>query len=98
MLSVYDDYKVMCIRLATGEVIMGFCKELEDSSVEIIEPQIIITDAAEGKMEINFAPWIPYAKDYEFIIEGSQIQTLFEPKPQLETNFKVATGNKKRGA
>ena len=41
---------------------------------------------------------IPYAKDYEFIIEANQIQTVFEPKPQLETNYKVATGNKKRGA
>lgn len=98
MLSVYDDYKVLCVRLASREVLMGFCKELEDGSVEIIEPQIMITDAADGQMNVNFAPWIPYAKDYEFIIEANQIQTIFEPKPQLETNYKVATGNKKRGA
>ena len=47
-------------------------------------------------MEVNFAPWIPYAKDYVFTIYKRSIQTVFEPRPQLETNFKVATGNRER--
>ncbi len=46
-----------------------------------------------GNMETNMAPWIPYAKEYNFTIKKGLIQTVFEPKPQLETNFKVATGN-----
>jgi hypothetical protein len=44
-------------------------------------------------MEVNFGPFIPYAKEYDFIINKKLVQTVFEAKPQLETNFKVATGN-----
>ena len=91
------DYEVKCIRLNTGEVIMGFTKVLKNLNYEIIEPQIILTTADQGKMEVNFAPWIPYAADYEFVIEKSQVQTIFKPRPQLETNYKVATGNNVRG-
>lgn len=90
--------EVKCIRLNTGEVIMGFAKQnLLRNGWQIVDPQIVLTVADSGKMEVNFAPWIPYAKEYKYIINNSQIQTVFEPKPQLETNFKVATGNKIRG-
>ena len=34
---------------------------------------------------------------HEFVIEKSQVQTIFKPRPQLETNYKVATGNNVRG-
>ncbi len=86
-----------CVRLNTGEVLMGFVQTLKNGDVHIVEPQILITIAEGGKMEVNFAPWIPYAKEYEFIIAKDSIQTIFEPRPQLETNFKNQTGNNVRG-
>ena len=86
--------KVKCIRLNTGEVIMGFVKKTILGNYIITDPQIILTVADSGKMEVNFAPWIPYAKEYKFKIMKPLIQTVFDPKPQLETNFKVATGNR----
>ena len=87
---------IKCIRLNTGEVLMGFAKKDFFGNYIILEPQIILTVAEGGKMEVNFAPWIPYAKDYVFTIYKRSIQTVFEPRPQLETNFKVATGNRER--
>ena len=86
--------EVKCIRLNTGEVIMGFVKKTILGNYIITVPQIILTVADSGKMEVNFAPWIPYAKEYKFKIMKPLIQTVFDPKPQLETNFKVATGNR----
>lgn len=86
--------EVKCIRLNTGEVIMGFVKKTLLGNYIITDPQIILTVADSGKMEVNFAPWIPYAKEYKFKIMKPLIQTVFDPKPQLETNFKVATGNR----
>ena len=86
--------EVKCIRLNTGEVIMGFVKKTLLGNYIITDPQIILTVADSGKMEVNFAPWIPYAKEYKFKIMKPIIQTVFDPKPQLETNFKVATGNR----
>ena len=86
--------EVKCIRLNTGEVIMGFVKKTLLGNYIITDPQIILTVADSGKMEVNFAPRIPYAKEYKFKIMKPLIQTVFDPKPQLETNFKVATGNR----
>ena len=73
---------------------MGFVKKTLLGNYIITDPQIILTVADSGKMEVNFAPWIPYAKEYKFKIMKPLIQTVFAPKPQLETNFKVATGNR----
>ena len=73
---------------------MGFVEKTFFGDYIIIDPQIILTVADSGKMEVNFAPWIPYAKEYKFKIMKPLIQTVFDPKPQLETNFKVATGNR----
>ena len=73
---------------------MGFVKKTLLGNYIITDPQIILTVADSGKMEVYFAPWIPYAKEYKFKIMIPLIQTVFDPKPQLETNFKVATGNR----
>jgi len=45
-------------------------------------------------MEVNLAPWLPYAREYNFVIPKSQIITTFKVRPNLETNYKIATGNK----
>ncbi len=75
---------------------MGFVKKTPNG-FEIIEPQIILTVAENNQMEVNFAPWIPYARDYHFRILDQQIQTVFDPKPELTQNFKFVTGNQPRG-
>ena len=97
MFSPMDGAKVKCIRLNTGEVLLGFAKPKNSGDWIIVEPQIVLTTAENGKMSVDFAPWIPYAKDWTFVISKEQIQTIFEPRPQLETNYKNVTGNNVRG-
>lgn len=48
-------------------------------------------------MNVNLAPWIPYAKEYTFKINKSKVISCFDARPQLEQNFKVQTGNRERG-
>lgn len=89
--------KVKCIRLDTGEVLIGFVEtSLFTGDYTITDAQICLTNTEDGKYEVNLAPWIPFAKEYTFTINKDLVQTVFEPRPQLETNFKVATGNNKR--
>ena len=52
-------------------------------------PDEIIAD----NMPFNSDEMHNFAKEYNFTIKKGLIQTIFEPKPQLETNFKIATGN-----
>jgi hypothetical protein len=89
--------KVKCIRLDTGEVLIGFVERTMLGNYKITDAQICLTNTEDGKYEVNLAPWIPFAKEYTFVINSDLVQTIFEPRPQLETNFKVATGNKVRG-
>ncbi len=89
--------KVKCIRLDTGEVLIGFVERTILGNYKIVDAQICLTNTEDGKYEVNLAPWIPFAKEYTFILNNDLVQTVFEPRPQLETNFKVATGNKVRG-
>ena len=85
--------RVKCIRLDTGEVLIGWVKKLWNGDYRIEDAHICISEVKDGNMETNMAPWIPFAKEYTFTIKKGLIQTVFEPKPQLETNFKIATGN-----
>tara|TARA_B110000459_G_C16608321_1_gene494768 strand:+ start:2625 stop:2909 length:285 start_codon:yes stop_codon:yes gene_type:complete len=84
---------VRCIRLDTGEVLIGFVERKWNGDYVISEAQVCIMEVKDGTMEVNMAPWIPFAKEYTFTINAGLIQTVFDAKPQLETNFKVATGN-----
>lgn len=76
---------------------MGFVKKTLLGNYIITDPQIILTVADSGKMEVNFAPWIPYARDFHFKVLDQQIQTVFDPNPTLTQNFKSVTGNQPRG-
>tara|TARA_B100000586_G_C19969523_1_gene367209 strand:- start:223 stop:504 length:282 start_codon:yes stop_codon:yes gene_type:complete len=85
--------KVKCIRLNTGEVLIGFVSS-GLLSYKITDAQVLITSVEDGNFEVNLAPWIPYAKEYSFQVWRWSVMSVFDAKPQLETNFKVATGNK----
>jgi hypothetical protein len=85
--------RVRCIRLDTGEVLIGFVERKWNGDYVISEAQVCLMEVKEGTMEVNMAPWIPFAKEYTFTINAGLIQTVFDAKPQLETNFKVSTGN-----
>ena len=42
-------------------------------------------------MNVNLADYIPFAKSFDFEFHRDQVVNVFEVKPQLETNYKVAT-------
>lgn len=86
---------IKALKLLGGEVIMGIVTESKlNGSVHISEAQQLIAGVEDGRMEVNLAPWLPYAREYDFTIPKSQIVTIFSVRPNLETNYKIATGNK----
>jgi hypothetical protein len=60
----------------------------------IEEAQQCIVSVENGQMEVNLAQWLPFAREFTFTIPKSQILTEFKVRPNLETNYKIATGNK----
>ena len=82
-------------------VVSGFDSNLSieeqiKTTYTIEDTHACIVQVEGGNMEVGLAPWLPYAKDYTFQIKGIRVVTTFEPRPQLETNFRVLIG-KQRG-
>ena len=87
--------EIRAIKLIGGEIIMGFCtgKKLSNK-ILIEEAQELLVQIVDGKMEVELAPWLPFAMEYNFEVNKSSIITIFKVRPNLEINYKKNTGNK----
>ena len=92
---MFSSTDIKALKLLGGEIVMGYVTEsFASKSVTISEAQLLVQQVVEGNMEVQLAPWLPYAREYTFEIPKSQIVTMFNVRPNLETNYKLATGNK----
>ena len=73
-----DDAKVKCIRFKHRRSYYGFRETETDNDQIIEEPQIILTTAESGKMQVDFADMDYMQKTGLFVISKEQIQTIFE--------------------
>jgi len=92
---VFSSKEIKAVKLLGGEVVMGMVTEsVFSKNILIEEAQLCVQQVVDDRMEINLAPWLPFAREYNFVIPKKQIVTMFKVRPNLETNYKVATGNK----
>ena len=92
---MFSSTEIKALKLLGGEVIMGYVTEGKaNKNVIISEAQLLVQQVIDGNVEIQLAPWLPYAREYTFTIPKSHIVTTFFVRPNLETNYKLATGNK----
>ena len=91
---MFSTTDIKAVKLLGGEVIIGYVTEsIFSNTILIQDAQLCVQQVVEDRMEINLAPWLPYAREYNFVIPKKQIVTIFKVRPNLETNYKVATGN-----
>tara|TARA_B100000287_G_scaffold273220_1_gene257344 strand:- start:12318 stop:12593 length:276 start_codon:yes stop_codon:yes gene_type:complete len=91
---VFSTTEIKAVKLLGGEVIIGYVTEsIFSNTILIQDAQLCVQQVVEDRMEINLATWLPYAREYNFVIPKKQIVTMFKVRPNLETNYKVATGN-----
>ena len=88
---------VKALRLSTGEVVIGFYKKLWNGDIKLTDVKQCLVDVQDGKMEVQMGDYLPFAKEYTFTFDKKHIINVFEVKPQLETNYKISTGNNQRG-
>lgn len=87
--------EIRAVKLIGGEVIIGFITEKRFSNKILIEEaQECLVSIVDGKMEVELAPWLPFAMEYNFEVNKSSIITIFKVRPNLEINYKKNTGNK----
>lgn len=87
--------EIRAVKLIGGEVIIGFITEKRFSDKILIEEaQECLVQIVDGKMEVELAPWLPFAMEYNFEVSKSSIITIFKVRPNLEINYKKNTGNK----
>ena len=91
---MFSTTEIKAVKLLGGEVIIGYVTEsIFSNTILIRDAQLCVQQVVEDRMEINLATWLPYAREYNFVIPKKQIVTMFKVRPNLETNYKVATGN-----
>ena len=77
--------EIRAVKLIGGEIIMGFCTEKKLSNKILIEEaQELLVQIVDGKMEVELAPWLPFAMEYNFEVSKSSIITIFKVRPNLE--------------
>ena len=65
MRNITDD--VRCLRLDTGEVLIGFFKNLWwKRKYELVDAQQCLVSLEQNIMEVQLAPYIPFAQEYIF--------------------------------
>ena len=86
---------IKAIRLISGEIVMGFYQLLKNGNHRLIDVKqcMVNVNSETSQMNVNLADYIPFAKSFDFEFSKDQVVNVFEVKPQLETNYKVATGN-----
>lgn len=84
---------IRAIRLISGEIVMGFYQLLKSGNHRLVDVKQCVVSVNDGQMSIDLADYIPFAKEFNFEFSKDQVVNVFEVKPQLETNFKLATGN-----
>ena len=85
---------IKCLRLENGDVVIGLVSE-NVTSYTVKEAHACIVELKGTNMEVGLAPWLPYAKDYTFNIKAVRVVTEFEPRPQLEQNYRVLIGKQR---
>lgn len=92
---MFKTTEIKALKLLGGEIIIGKVTQSSlHNKVLIEEAQQCIVSVKNGQMEVNLAQWLPFAREFTFTIPKSQILTEFKVRPNLETNYKIATGNK----
>ena len=87
--------EILAVKIIGGEVIMGFVTDKPFSKHLLVEEtQELLCEIRDGKMEVELAPWLPFAMKYDFSIPKSSVVTTFKVRPNLEINYKKNTGNK----
>jgi hypothetical protein len=86
---------IKALRLTTGEVVIGFHTQKWNGDHKLEDVKQCLVNVTEGRMEVNLADYVPFAKEYNFTFKRDMVMNVFEVKPQLETNYKVSTGNQR---
>lgn len=86
--------EVKCLLLDSGEIVMGYYeRDSKAGTHTLYDCKQCMIQIVEGNMEVSLADFIPFAKEYNFTFKDAKVSTTFDAKPQLEQNYKVATGN-----
>lgn len=86
--------EILAVKLIGGEVVIGYVtKNRWKREIVIQEAQECLITYAEGRAEVELAPWNPYAMDYTFKVPFHAVVTTFKVRPNLEINYKKSTGN-----
>ena len=83
-----------CLKLVTGEEIIGDVEKLSDGSVKIKDAaQIVMMPGSSSKLSLGLVPFLPYSEDDAFTLVQDHIIVLHTPSTDLINNYNRIFGS-----
>lgn len=84
---------IQCIRLKSGEDIIGETEELVNT-LKIKNPAVlIIQQTQDGQMGVAMPPYVPFAKDDSISIDKDNVLFYYAPIDEVTNNYRQAYGS-----
>lgn len=87
---------IQCVKLTTGEEIIGEVNENRNDAVIKIKDaaSIHMVPSQSGQVNIAMLPWLPYSNDTTFMIAKENIMVMpFEPSTELLNRYNQMFGS-----
>lgn len=83
---------IQCLRLISGEDLIGEVELRIEGSVTITDPcAIVMIPAAQNQFTIGLAPFLPFASKKEFTFNPEDIMLRFDPATELRNEYTRVT-------
>lgn len=85
---------LQCLKLVTGEEIIGDVSKLSDGSIKVKNAAaIVMMPGASNKVNLGLVPFLPYAEDDTFTFDHVHIILLYKPATDLINNYNRIFGS-----
>lgn len=85
---------VVCLKLMSGEELIGTLLVEDPNYVEIEEVSaVVMMPGEQGQFRMGLMPFLPYSESVKFTINKRAVVTIFTPSVEMINNY-----NRKHGA
>lgn len=85
---------IKCIKLSTGEEIIGEVSDtIDGGALNINTPvSIMMVPTQQGQFTVALIPFLPYAETKQFRFQSDNIILVFEPNADMRNEYNRITG------
>lgn len=85
---------LQCLKLITGEEIIGDVTKLTDGSIKVKDAAaIVMMPGSSNKVNLGLVPFLPYSEDDTFMLAMEHVIVVHKPSTELINNYNRIFGS-----